>query len=107
MLLIRDVEMDSTVDDITFDPSAIDVGEVRRLFEFLEFNTLFDRLAAALETDLGPAASERVVLEAEVDLVADAPAAASVLRSLVDGDRPRSEEHTSELQSLMRIPYAA
>src|SRR3546814_7043123 len=24
----------------------------------------------------------------------------------VDGDRPRSEEHTSELQSLMRISYA-
>ena len=27
---------------------------MRRLFEFLEFNTLFDRLAEALDTDLGP-----------------------------------------------------
>jgi DNA polymerase-1 len=88
MLLIRDVEMDCTVEDIDFDPSAIDVAEVRRLFEFLEFNTLFDRLAAALEADLGPPASETVVLEAEVDIVADATAAAGLIRALADGDRP-------------------
>ena len=41
---------------------------MRRLFEFLEFNTLFDRLAEALDTDLGPSAAEAEVLEAEVDV---------------------------------------
>src|SRR5690606_14198639 len=65
MVLRRAVPLDLTVEDLRFDPGAIDVEEVRRLFEFLEFNTLFDRLAEALGTDLGPSAAEAVVLEAE------------------------------------------
>ena len=43
----------STVDDLA--TGAVDVDEVRRLFDFLEFRTLFDRLAEALDADLGPA----------------------------------------------------
>ena len=35
---------------------AVDTDEVRRLFDFLEFRTLFDRLAEALDADLGDAA---------------------------------------------------
>ena len=77
-MLVRDVELDQGIGDLVFDPSAMDVAEVRRLFEFLEFNTLFDRLAEAIDTDLGPSAAEAEVLEAEVDVVADAPAAAKV-----------------------------
>ena len=68
MVLVRDVPLDRSIGDVVWDQSTIDVDEVRRLFEFLEFNTLFDRLAEALDTDLGPAASEAEVLEAEVDV---------------------------------------
>jgi DNA polymerase-1 len=88
MVLLRDVPLEISIDDLDFDPSAIDVEEVRRLFEFLEFNTLFDRLAAALDTDLGPSASEAVVLEAEVDVAPDAAAAAAAIIDLVAGDTP-------------------
>jgi len=88
MVLRRDVPLDLTVEDLRFDPDAIDVEEVRRLFEFLEFNTLFDRLAEALGTDLGPSAAEAVVLEAEVDVASDPAAAASALRRLAAGDAP-------------------
>src|SRR3546814_6242537 len=36
----------------------------------------------------------------------DRDAAADALLEIIRRDRPRSEEHTSELQSLMRISYA-
>jgi len=73
MVLVRDVELATRIDDLAYDPSTIDIPEVRRLFEFLEFNTLFDRLAEALDTDLGPSSGDAVVLEAEVE-VAGSPA---------------------------------
>src|SRR3546814_7848395 len=41
---------------------------------------------------------------AVVVLVGDLPD--DLLQHVLDGDDPRSEEHTSELQSLMRISYA-
>jgi len=88
MVLVRDVPLDTSIADLAFDPSAIDVAEVRRLFEFLEFNTLFDRLAAALDTDLGPAAGEAVVLEAEVEVAGSAAAAVASLEALAAGERP-------------------
>jgi DNA polymerase-1 len=88
MVLVRDVPLDVGIDDLRFDPSQIDVEEVRKLFEFLEFNTLFDRLAAAIDTDLGPSSSEAVVLEAEVATAATADDAIGVLRSLCEGDTP-------------------
>jgi len=88
MVLRRDVPLDLTIEDLAFDPAAIDVEEVRRLFEFLEFNTLFDRLADALGTDLGPSASEAVVLEAEVEVASDAAAAAAALAELAEGESP-------------------
>ncbi len=88
MVLVRDVPLDTAITDLRFDAASIDVAEVRRLFEFLEFNTLFDRLAGALDTDLGPAAGEALVLEAEVEVV-DAPgAAAALVRSLRTGTTP-------------------
>jgi DNA polymerase-1 len=107
MVLVRDVELDRGIADIVFDPSAMDIAEVRRLFEFLEFNTLFDRLAEAIDTDLGPSASEATVLEAEVDTVPDAAAAAKVLTSLAADAPPLAlaaawtgAEGRSELEGL-------
>ncbi|HEY9557657.1 MAG TPA: DNA polymerase I [Acidimicrobiales bacterium] len=88
MVLLRDVPLEESIDDLAFDPTSIDVEEVRRLFEFLEFNTLFDRLAAALDTDLGPSASEAAVLEAEVCQVATADEAVRSLEPLLVGERP-------------------
>jgi DNA polymerase-1 len=88
MVLVRDVALDRSITDLGFDPKAIDVDEVRRLFEFLEFNTLFDRLAEAIDTDLGPSASEAVVLEAEVTSITTAVDAAGVLAELRSGDAP-------------------
>src|SRR3546814_4573340 len=41
-----------------------------------------------------------------VRAVADATRVRPLLRVPRRGDRPRSEEHTSELQALMRISYA-
>ena len=61
---------------------------MRRLFEFLEFNTLFDRLAEALDTDMGPSAAEAVVLEAEVEPLATADAAIKALAEARVGDAP-------------------
>ena len=88
MVLVRDVPLDHGITDLAFDASGIDVGEVRRLFEFLEFNTLFDRLAGALDTDLGPASSEATVLEAEVEVLGSAAEAVATLGSLAEGADP-------------------
>ncbi|MEM7143337.1 MAG: DNA polymerase I [Actinomycetota bacterium] len=73
MVLVRDVELDVTIDDLN--RGEHDSDEVRKLFHFLEFRTLHDRLAEALGGEAGPAAE---VLEAEVttfDTVSDAVAA--------------------------------
>jgi DNA polymerase I len=88
MVLVRDVALEQGISDLAFDPGAIDVDEVRRLFEFLEFNTLFDRLAEAIDTDLGPSASAATVLEAEVTSITTAVDAAGVLAELRSGDVP-------------------
>ena len=52
MVLVRDVPVGVTVDDL--DRKALDVDEVRRLFDFLEFHSLAERLTEALGEDLGP-----------------------------------------------------
>ncbi len=83
MVLVRDVPLDQGVADLSWSAEGLDIPEVRRLFEFLEFNTLFDRLAEAIGTDWGPASSEAEVLEAEVDVAADASAAAAAIRALL------------------------
>jgi DNA polymerase-1 len=75
MVLVRDVPLGLDLDDCRFVPEDIDRDELRRLFEFLEFATLHDRLAEALRFDLGPRAGEATVLEAEVT-VAETPAQA-------------------------------
>jgi DNA polymerase-1 len=80
MELMRDVELPVGLDDLGF-PQP-DTDEVRRLFDFLEFRSLYDRLAEALAADLGASGSGTEVLEAEVSPVTDAPAAVELLGRL-------------------------
>ena len=110
MVLVRDVALDHALADLAFDPAAIDVEEVRRLFEFLEFNTLFDRLAAALDADLGPSAAESVMLEAEVEALASPEDALHALALLAKGTSPlalaaawEGEEGRSALEGLALV----
>jgi DNA polymerase-1 len=83
MVLVRDVPLHQGTADLHWSPEGLDIPAVRRLFEFLEFNTLFDRLAEAIGTDWGPASAETEVLEAEVEVAPDAGAAAAVVRGLL------------------------
>ncbi|MGI8755051.1 MAG: DNA polymerase, partial [Acidimicrobiales bacterium] len=76
MVLLRDVELPIGLDDIGR-PNP-DTDAVRKLFDFLEFRTLYDRLAEALEADLGDIPSDNDVLEAEV-LRPDSPSEAAAL----------------------------
>jgi DNA polymerase-1 len=91
MVLLRDVELDRHLADLTFDRSAIDIEQVRRLFDFLEFRNqnMLDRLAEVLDSDLGPSTvAASVVLEAEVEVLDTAEAAAAALDGLRAGDTP-------------------
>jgi len=86
MQLVLDVPLDVTVDEL--DRRAPDVDEVRRLFDFLEFHSLADRLTEALGEDLGVGGAPAEVLEAEVtELVtaAEAVAALAAARAVTDG----------------------
>jgi DNA polymerase-1 len=65
MQLIVDVPVGVTVDDL--DRKDPDVDEVRRLFDFLEFHSLAERLTEALGEDLGVGGAPAEVLEAEVN----------------------------------------
>lgn len=87
MVLVRDVPLDRGIADLHYDVEDLDVEEVRRLFEFLEFNTLFDRLAEAIEKDLGPSASTAEVLEAEVEVASDAARVVAALEDVRGRDR--------------------
>ncbi len=85
MVLLRDIPLDIDLDDLVMDP--FDPEEVRKLFDFLEFRTLFDRLSEAFEgQELGPTLGGAEVLEAEVTEVETAAAAIDVLNALVGGE---------------------
>jgi DNA polymerase-1 len=85
MTLMRDVELPVSLDDLGF-PQP-DTDEVRALFDFLEFRSLYDRLAEALEADLGSSGSAVDVLEAEVEVL-DQPAAVAALEAAASGAGP-------------------
>ncbi|MEZ5176982.1 MAG: 5'-3' exonuclease H3TH domain-containing protein [Acidimicrobiales bacterium] len=90
MVLSRDVELPIGLDDIGFpDP---DTDAVRELFDFLEFRTLYERLAEALKKDLGSTGTGAEVLEAEVVAADDAPAAVAVLDRIATGTGPVAVE---------------
>ena len=86
MVLRRDVELEIGLDDLG--RPKPDTEEVHRLFDFLEFRTLYDRLAEALEADLGDLPTGNDVLEAEVEHVGDAARAVELLAAAEQGRGP-------------------
>ncbi len=66
---------------------AVDTDEVIRLFDFLEFRSLYDRLQEALGDQLPHGHGSGAVLEAEIDVVA-ADTAVDVLRFLARRSEP-------------------
>ncbi|WCO69057.1 DNA polymerase I [Iamia majanohamensis] len=88
MVLRRDVDLPLDLDDIKV--GEPDVDEVKRLFEFLEFRSLWDRLVEAMGTDLGALGQEATVLEAEVVAPTDATDAVGRVEGLAatGGDVP-------------------
>ncbi|HEX5367646.1 MAG TPA: DNA polymerase I [Acidimicrobiales bacterium] len=77
MALVCDAPVGVTVDDL--DRRDPDVEEVRRLFDFLEFHSLAERLAEALGDDLGVGSPAAEVLEAELTASGTAAEAVRVL----------------------------
>ena len=84
MVLDRTVDLPLALDDIGY-PKP-DTEEVRALFDFLEFRSLYDRLAEALKADLGGSLPDADVLEAEVEHVETPGRAVEVLEQLVAGE---------------------
>ena len=86
MVLVRDVDLPVGLDDLGYpDP---DTEELRSLFDFLEFRTLYDRLAEALQQDLGSPPSGNEVLEAEPVVPATVADAVALLDRLTTGSGP-------------------
>lgn len=94
MELVRDAPIGTGIDDLV--PGEPDHEEIKRLFDFLEFRTLHDRLMEVLGGTPSEG-SQRLVLEAEVtelDSPAEAVDAVSAIKSgnavavSVDPDRP-------------------
>ena len=90
MLLVRDLDLDVDFASATIDD--IDVDELHKLFDFLEFRTLFDRLDEALDGRLGGSGasggSGSAVLEAETTEVETVADAVSLLGDLQGSDAP-------------------
>ncbi len=82
MELVRDAPLDLGVDDLV--PGEPDHDEIKRLFDFLEFRTLHDRLMEVLGSETS-STSARTVLEAEVAEPATAAEAVEALSALSAG----------------------
>jgi DNA polymerase-1 len=79
MQLVCDAPVGVTVDDLVRRPA--DVDEVRRLFDFLEFHSLGERLTEALGEDLGVGGEPAEVIEAEVTELAGPAEAVAALEA--------------------------
>ncbi|MGE0881441.1 MAG: DNA polymerase I [Acidimicrobiia bacterium] len=80
VILRRDAPIDVDFDSLGLHP---DLVAVKRLFEFLEFRSLFDRFAEVLDTPVAAAESTGgEVLTPEVATVVDGPSAAALLAKL-------------------------
>src|SRR3954467_5154447 len=86
MVLLRDVDLGVAPEHRP--PGEIAADEVKKLFEFLEFHTLYERLGEAFGRDVTPEAVEVDVLESEVTEVDGADAAIALLGALADADTP-------------------
>jgi DNA polymerase-1 len=86
MALRRDVPLEVDLDELR--PGDFDLEEVRQLFDFLEFRTLFDRLEEAFDRAAGLGGSGVDVLEAEVESFEDASATATGLAGGPTTERP-------------------
>ena len=89
MVLRRDAPVDVALDELGIEP---DDAEVRRLFDFLEFRGLYDRLRDVLGGPGAAPSSSGQVLTAEVRLPDSAAAAARLLGSLQTADIAASWE---------------
>ncbi|HKX71906.1 MAG TPA: DNA polymerase I [Acidimicrobiales bacterium] len=85
MKLVCDAPVDVTIDELDRRPA--DVDEVRRLFDFLEFHTLGERLTEAVGEDLGIGPPPADVLEAHVTEVVEPADAVALLDGLRSGDQ--------------------
>ncbi len=83
MVLRRDVPLDIEIDSLGIDP---DDAEVRRLFDFLEFRALYDRLRDAIGMGGAPAAPSGQVLTAELVVPATPADAVTALQRLERAD---------------------
>jgi DNA polymerase-1 len=84
MVLVRDAPVPATIDDLVRQPH--DADELARLFDFLEFHTLGERLAEALGTEgAGFTAPVTDVVEAEVTVIESAEVAVQMLDALRAG----------------------
>ncbi len=81
MELLHDVPIEFSIDDLVT-PEPYDVDEVRSLFDFLEFRTLFNRLVEAFGD--GEPQADRDVLSVDPVLIASTDAAVEALGSLTD-----------------------
>ena len=77
MKLVLDAPVGATIDELDRRPA--DVDEVRRLFDFLEFHSLGERLTEAVGEDLGLGGAPVEVLEAEVTEATTSAEAVAVL----------------------------
>ena len=84
MPLVRDVPVEVEIEQLEI--GGIDGDEVRRLFDFLEFRALYDRLTEVLDFDSGAAMGNIEVLESELQSPATPADASKALRALpLDG----------------------
>lgn len=86
MRLLRDLKHGVDLDSLVM--GDVDIEEVRSLFEFLEFRTLFDRLNEVLDGRLGEGAGSAEVLEAELHEVETLAEATALLDGLASGQLP-------------------
>ena len=84
MDLIRDAPIDTPFDQLH--PGEPDHDEIKRLFDFLEFRTLHERLAEAIGGVDGAAPSSREVLEVEVSSP-DSPSASAAALAAIGSER--------------------
>ncbi len=86
MRLLRDLDHGQDLDELVM--GDVDIEEVRTLFEFLEFRSLFDRLNEVLDGRLGEDAGTAEVLEAELYEVESSSEAVSLLAKLNQDTTP-------------------